>query len=48
MPNPFQLSTVYTAAVAAGSRSIEAARKLVGLLTESATASVRQRLGFLM
>jgi molybdate transport system substrate-binding protein len=46
LPDPFQLSTVYTAAVAACSRNIDLARHLVELLADDATSSVRQRVGF--
>ena len=46
LPDPFQLSTVYTAAVAACSRNIDLARHLVELLAEGATSPVRQRVGF--
>lgn len=46
LPDPFQLATVYTAAVAAGSRDNSLAWQFVELLTGNATAPVRQRAGF--
>jgi molybdate transport system substrate-binding protein len=46
LPDPFQLSTVYTAAIAAQSRNVDLAGRLIEALTERASASVRQRLGF--
>ncbi len=46
LPDPFQLATVYTAAVASRSRNVDLAGRLVEALTERASDTVRQHLGF--
>ncbi len=46
LPPPHDLSTVYTAAVAADAAAPEAARKLIALLTDPANAELRRGVGF--
>jgi molybdate transport system substrate-binding protein len=46
LPAPFALATVYTAAVAASARDVEAAAAFVALLTGQASAALRRAGGF--
>ncbi|MDI9331341.1 MAG: substrate-binding domain-containing protein [Alphaproteobacteria bacterium] len=46
LPEPFGLSTVYTAAVSAQAQSPLAARALIELMTSAENAELRQRAGF--
>jgi molybdate transport system substrate-binding protein len=46
LPKEFELATVYTAAVAARAASPEQARRLVALLSSTATRALRDRAGF--
>ncbi len=46
LPHPFELATVYTAAVATRSTAPALAERLVGALTDSQAAELRTRAGF--
>jgi molybdate transport system substrate-binding protein len=46
LPSGFELQTVYTAAVAAGSRQADAARRFVGLLAGESSRPLRVAAGF--
>jgi molybdate transport system substrate-binding protein len=46
LPAPFELSTVYTAAVAKGARHPEAAQALIELMTDAGNAALRRQGGF--
>ena len=46
LPAPYELSTVYTAAITARSTHVQAAQTLMALLTDPAKAGLRKRLGF--